>query len=47
MISLATVRKLARKFDGVEVKPHFEKISFRVRNKIFATVDSKTKWSGA
>lgn len=41
MISLATVRKLALSFDAVDEKPHFEKISFRVKNKIFATVDVK------
>lgn len=42
MISLATVRKLALGFEGVDERPHFEKISFRVKNKIFATVDTKT-----
>lgn len=41
MISLATVRKLALTLEGVDEKPHFEKISFRVKNKIFATVDVK------
>ena len=42
MISLATVRRLALVFEGVEEKPHGEKISFRVKNKIFATIDVKT-----
>lgn len=42
MISLATVRKLALGFEGVDEKPHFEKISFRLKNKIFATVDTKS-----
>jgi hypothetical protein len=41
MISLATVRKLAVQFDEVDERPHCEKTSFRVRNKIFATVDTK------
>jgi predicted DNA-binding protein (MmcQ/YjbR family) len=41
MISLATVRKLALAFEGVEEKPHFDKISFRVKNRIFATIDVK------
>ncbi len=42
MISLATVRRLALAFEGVEEKPHGDKISFRVKNKIFATIDVKT-----
>ncbi len=42
MISLATARRLALAFEGVDEKPHLEKISFRVKNKIFATVDLKT-----
>lgn len=33
------VQKLALAFDQAEEKPHFEKTSFRVRNKIFATLD--------
>jgi predicted DNA-binding protein (MmcQ/YjbR family) len=41
MILLAAVRKLALAFEGVEEKPHFEKISFRVKNRIFATIDVK------
>jgi predicted DNA-binding protein (MmcQ/YjbR family) len=43
MISLPIVRKLAFAFDDVHEQPHFEKISFRVKNKIFATVDVKAK----
>ncbi len=42
MISLAAVRKLALAFEGVEERPHFEKTSFRVKNRIFATIDIKT-----
>ena len=41
MISIATVRKLALAMDEVDEKPHFEKISFRIKNKIFSTVDVK------
>jgi hypothetical protein len=41
MISLATFRKLALAFDETEEKPHWEKASFRVKKKIFATLDEK------
>jgi predicted DNA-binding protein (MmcQ/YjbR family) len=40
MISLPTFRKLALAFDEAEEQPHFEKQSFRVKKKIFATLDS-------
>jgi Protein of unknown function (DUF419). len=43
MITLAQVRKLALSFDESEEQPHFEKTSFRVKKKIFATIDSKNK----
>jgi hypothetical protein len=43
MIDVRTVRQLALAFDEAEEKPHFEKRSFRVRKKIFATLDTKTK----
>ncbi len=39
MITQATARKIALQFDGTEEKPHFEKTSFRVKDKIFATYD--------
>lgn len=35
------VRKIALSFDEVVELPHFELTSFRVRKKIFATLDSK------
>jgi hypothetical protein len=38
MISNALFRKMALALPGVEEKPHFEKASFRCRNKIFATL---------
>jgi predicted DNA-binding protein (MmcQ/YjbR family) len=41
VITLATVHKLALAMEGVDEKPHFEKTSFRVGNRIFATVDAK------
>lgn len=37
----AALIKLARSFDEVVEQPHFEKISFRVNKKIFATLDVK------
>lgn len=43
MIDIKSVQKLALSFDDTEEKPHFEKTSFRVKNKIFATVDAKKK----
>ncbi len=39
MISTATFRQMALSFSGTAVLPHFEKISFRINNKIFATLD--------
>lgn len=43
MITPATVRQIALSFDETVEKPHFERTSFRVRNKIFATMDVKQK----
>ena len=39
MISKETFRKLALSFPEVTEEPHFEKTSFRVKKKIFATYD--------
>lgn len=39
MIHLNSFRTLALSFPETIEEPHFEKISFRVRRKIFATVD--------
>lgn len=36
------IRKLALSFEGVTESPHFEKTSFRIKNKIFLTLDSST-----
>lgn len=41
MISIATFRTLALSFPQTIESPHFEKTSFRVSKKIFATVDIK------
>ncbi|PJZ48771.1 MmcQ/YjbR family DNA-binding protein [Leptospira saintgironsiae] len=43
MISLDKIRKLALALPEAKEEPHFEKISFRVRKKIFATVDQENK----
>src|SRR5687768_172124 len=43
MVSLETVRKLALSFPEAEEQPHFEKASFRVKKKIFATISEKDK----
>jgi len=41
MISTNTYRKLALSFPGTEELPHFDKPSFRVKKKIFATLWEK------
>src|SRR6476659_5394362 len=41
MISIATIRSMALSFPGTMEQPHFEKTSFRIRKKIFATLDEK------
>jgi predicted DNA-binding protein (MmcQ/YjbR family) len=41
MMSLDQVRQIAMSFEGVTEEPHFDKISFRVKKKIFLTVDEK------
>lgn len=43
MISIETIRNLAFTFPEVEEMPHFEKTSFRIKNKIFATVDRENQ----
>lgn len=42
MISATTFRKIAKSFDQVSEEPHFHKTSFRVKGKIFATLDELT-----
>jgi len=41
MVSIENFRKLALAFENVTEEPHFEKTSFRVNKKIFATFDEK------
>jgi len=38
MISRASIRTLALSFDETAEAPHFDKIAFKVKNKIFATL---------
>jgi len=37
MVNINTFKQLALSFPGVEEQPHFEKTSYRVKKKIFAT----------
>ncbi len=41
MVTIAEFRKQALSFPETTEQPHFEKTSFRVRKKIFATLDKK------
>ncbi len=41
MVSIDSFRKLAMSFPHVTEEPHFEKTSFRINKKIFATFDKK------
>ncbi|MES2591768.1 MAG: MmcQ/YjbR family DNA-binding protein [Bacteroidota bacterium] len=41
MVTIETARKLALAFEEAEEQPHFEKPSFRIKKKIFATLDLK------
>ena len=43
MVLIDTFRKLALSFPEVTEEPHFEKTSFRVKKKIFATYDDIKK----
>lgn len=43
MVSIDTFRKLALSFPEATEEPHFEKTSFRVKKKIFATYDAVNK----
>jgi predicted DNA-binding protein (MmcQ/YjbR family) len=43
MVSISTFRKIALSFPGASEDLHFDKTSFRVNKKIFATYDSKLK----
>lgn len=41
MVSIKTFKDLALSFPGTFEKPHFEKTSFRVKSKIFATLSEE------
>jgi len=41
MVSIETFRKLALAFENATEESHFEKTSFRINKKIFATFDEK------
>lgn len=41
MVNMATVREMALSFPGTDEYAHFDKIAFRVKKKIFASVDEK------
>ena len=41
MATFGTLEKIILDFPEITVEPHFEKISFRVKNKIIATYDEK------
>jgi predicted DNA-binding protein (MmcQ/YjbR family) len=43
MIATETVRKLAMAFEETQELPHFEVTSFRVKKKIFATMNVKER----
>ncbi len=43
MITITILRKLALSLPESEEAPHFERTSFRVKKKIFATYDAKLK----
>ena len=41
MVSIGEATKMAMRFEDAVEQPHFHKSSFRVRKKIFATLDSQ------
>ena len=43
MVSIDTVRQLALSFPETDEHPHFDRQAFRVKKKIFATLDEKRK----
>jgi hypothetical protein len=43
MVDIETFRRLALSFPGTIELPHFDKASFRVNKKIFATLDIENK----
>jgi predicted DNA-binding protein (MmcQ/YjbR family) len=45
MVSLEQLREIALSFPQTTEEPHFDKTSFRVKKKIFATFDAKNNCS--
>ena len=43
MVSIDAVRQLALSFPETDEQPHFDRQAFRVKKKIFATLDEKRK----
>lgn len=43
MVSIDNFKKIALSFDEAQELPHFEKTSFRINKKIFATLDIEKK----
>ena len=43
MVSIETFSQLALSFEQVTEEPHFQKTSFRIKKKIFATLDTKAQ----
>ena len=43
MVRIETVRKLALSFPETDEHPHFERMAFRVKKKIFATLSEKDR----
>lgn len=39
MVTVESFKKMAHSFPGTVEQPHFDKLSFRAHNKIFATLD--------
>ena len=43
MVTIDELRELVLSFPGTKEEPHFEKISFKVKKKIFATYEEKNR----
>jgi len=41
MVTFERIREIALSLDGVEEMPHFDKTSFRIKKKIFLTMNEK------
>jgi len=45
LVSIETVRQLALSFPETEECPHFHLRAFKVKKKIFATLDKEENWT--